>query len=60
MPEPKWVVAVGDCAACGGLFADSPVCAGGVEKVLPVALRIAGCPPPPVALLRGLLSLLRA
>jgi Ni,Fe-hydrogenase III small subunit len=60
MPSPKWVVAVGDCAACGGLFASSPACAGGVGAVLPVTLRIPGCPPTPTELLRGLLSLLLA
>src|SRR5581483_6703594 len=50
-PDPKWVVAVGDCAVTGGLFADSRVCAGGVDKVVPVDLRIPGCPPEPKALL---------
>ncbi len=57
-PDPKWVVAAGDCATCGGMFAASPACAGGVANVLPVALHIPGCPPTPVELLRGLLSLL--
>jgi len=60
MPAPKWVVAVGDCAANGGLFAGSYACEGGAEAVVPVALRIPGCPPTPTALLRGLLSLLAA
>src|SRR3954470_4183812 len=58
MPHPKWVVAVGDCAVCGGLFADSYACLGGADKVLPVDLRISGCPPPPMRLLEGLLALL--
>jgi Ni,Fe-hydrogenase III small subunit len=58
-PGPKWVVAAGDCAACGGLFRDSWACAGGVDQVLPVDLRIPGCPPTPAALLRGLLALLQ-
>ena len=57
-PDPKWVVAVGDCAVDGGLFADSYACVGGVEAVIPVDLRIRGCPPTPVQLLRGLLTLM--
>src|SRR5512135_1855856 len=58
MPGPKWVVAVGGCARDGGLFAGSPQCAGGAAAVLPVDLWIAGCPPTPLALLSGLLTLL--
>ena len=57
-PDPKWVVAVGDCARDGGLFAPSPACVGGVSQVVPVDLHIAGCPPTPQALLKGLLALL--
>ncbi len=57
-PDPKWVVAVGDCACDGGLFADSYACVGAVEKVVPVDIRIPGCPPDPIALLKGLLALL--
>jgi Ni,Fe-hydrogenase III small subunit len=57
-PAPKWVVAVGDCAANGGLFGESYACVGGVGEVLAVDLHIAGCPPRPVELLRGLLALL--
>jgi len=57
-PEPKWVVAVGDCAAMGGLFANSSACIGPVSAVIPVHLVIRGCPPAPLDLLRGLLSLL--
>ena len=57
-PNPKWVVAVGDCACDGGVFAGSYACMGGVEQVVPVDLRIRGCPPDPVQLLRGLLALL--
>src|ERR1700747_1377506 len=55
-PDPKWVVAVGDCAVDGGLFAGSYAVVGGVSAVLPVDLHIRGCPPNPLALLRGLLS----
>ena len=56
-PDPKWVVAVGDCARNGGVFADSAACVGGVSKVVPVDLHIPGCPPSPTALLQGLLAL---
>src|SRR5688572_15992698 len=57
-PDPKWVVAVGDCAADGGIFAGSYAVVGGVDQVVPVDLRIRGCPPDPVALLKGLLALM--
>jgi Ni,Fe-hydrogenase III small subunit len=59
-PGPKWVVAVGDCAADGGIFAGSYAVAGGVGAVLPVDLHIRGCPPTPAALLKGLLTLVEA
>lgn len=58
MPEPKWVVAAGACAADGGLFAGSYAVVGGVKNVVPVDLHISGCPPRPVELLKGLLALL--
>jgi Ni,Fe-hydrogenase III small subunit len=57
-PDPKWVVAVGDCAFDGGLFSGSYAVVGGVSAVLRVDLHIRGCPPRPVQLLQGLLSLL--
>ena len=57
-PDPKWVVAVGDCGRDGGCFAGSAACVGGVSKVVPVDLHIPGCPPTPIALLGGLLALL--
>jgi Ni,Fe-hydrogenase III small subunit len=57
-PAPKWVVAVGDCARDGGVFAGSYACVGGVSGVLPVDLHIRGCPPSPIVLLKGLLALL--
>jgi Ni,Fe-hydrogenase III small subunit len=57
-PDPKWVVAVGDCAADGGIFAGSYAVVGGVAAVVPVDLHIRGCPPSPMQLLRGLLALL--
>ncbi|MCC6890960.1 MAG: NADH-quinone oxidoreductase subunit B family protein [Hyphomicrobiales bacterium] len=57
-PDPKWVVAVGDCARDGGVFAGSYACVGGVAEVVPVDLHIRGCPPSPLAMLRGLIALL--
>jgi Ni,Fe-hydrogenase III small subunit len=57
-PDPKWVVAVGDCAADGGIFAGSYAVEGGVSRVVPVDLHIRGCPPDPLALLKGLLALI--
>src|SRR5690349_23169128 len=57
-PDPKWVVAVGGCAADGGVFRGSYACVGGVKDVIPVDLHIPGCPPSPTALLKGLLALL--
>ena len=59
-PNPKWVVAVGDCARDGGCFAGSYAVVGGVSAVVPVDLHISGCPPPPLEILRGLLALLQA
>jgi Ni,Fe-hydrogenase III small subunit len=57
-PDPKWVVAVGDCAVDGGIFSASYAVAGGVQAVVPVDLHIRGCPPSPTQLLKGLLALL--
>ncbi|BCH35260.1 hydrogenase [Mesorhizobium sp. L-8-10] len=57
-PDPKWVVAVGDCAFDGGCFAGSYAVVGGVSAVLPVDLHIRGCPPSPSEILKGLLALL--
>jgi Ni,Fe-hydrogenase III small subunit len=57
-PDPKWVVAVGDCAANGGIFAGSYAIVGGVSKVVPVDLHIRGCPPSPTEILKGLIALL--
>jgi Ni,Fe-hydrogenase III small subunit len=57
-PDPKWVVAVGDCARDGGDFSGSYAVVGGVTQVVPVDLHIDGCPPSPNQLLQGLLALL--
>ena len=58
MPEPKWVVAVGDCAAGCGVFSESYATVGAVESVVPVDLVISGCPPRPIDLVKGLLTLM--
>ena len=59
-PDPKWVVAVGDCAVDGGVFKGSYAVEGGVAEALEVDLLIPGCPPTPTQLLEGLLALLAA
>ena len=58
-PEPKLVIAAGDCAVCGGEFGVSYASCGAVENVIPVDVRIPGCPPSPEQLLTGILHLLR-
>ncbi len=57
VPDPKWVIATGDCAIDGGCFAASYAVLGGVAAVIPVDLTIHGCPPAPMAMLRALLAL---
>lgn len=60
-PDPKWVVAAGDCAVDGGVFRGSAYAvAGGTDAVVPVDLTIPGCPPSPLALIGGLLALIEA
>src|SRR5947199_4937228 len=56
-PDPKWVVAVGDCGCGCGVFEGSYAVIGAIEKVIPVDLHIRGCPPTPTALLEGLIAL---
>jgi Ni,Fe-hydrogenase III small subunit len=58
-PEPKLVVAVGDCGCDGGLFGQSAASCGKVANVIPVDLAIPGCPPPPIDILRGILAAVR-
>lgn len=59
-PEPKWVVAVGDCALDGGVFKGSYAVLGGTGLAVPVDLTIGGCPPSPARVLAGLRTLLEA
>jgi Ni,Fe-hydrogenase III small subunit len=57
-PDPKWVVAVGQCACNGGVFAGSYACVGSVSAVIPVDATVAGCPPQPIEILKVLLALM--
>jgi NADH-quinone oxidoreductase subunit B len=56
MTDPKWVIAMGDCASCGGIFNNYAVMQG-ADEVVPVNIYIAGCPPRPEALINGILAL---
>jgi Ni,Fe-hydrogenase III small subunit len=57
-PDPKLVIAIGDCGACGGEFGESYASLGAVSNVIPIDAVIRGCPPTPLALLQGLLATL--
>ena len=59
VPDPKLVVAVGDCGACGGIFGTSYASRGGVVNIIPVNFTVTGCPPSPTAILRGILQTIR-
>jgi Ni,Fe-hydrogenase III small subunit len=59
MPEPKWVLAVGDCGACGGIFGANYATRRPLSAVIPVHAVVNGCPPSPLAILQGLLHITR-
>ncbi len=59
-PSPKLVVAVGDCGCSGGIFGESYASCGKVSNVIPVDVLVPGCPPPPLDLLRGILTAIRS
>lgn len=59
-PEPKLVIAAGDCACGNGVFGESYASIGAVSKILPVDVSIPGCPPSPAALLQGILAAITA
>ena len=58
-PEPRLVVAVGECGCDGGIFGESYASCGRVSNVIPVDLVVPGCPPPPIDILRGILAAVR-
>ncbi len=60
MPDPKLVVAVGDCGRDGGIFGTGYATCGGVANVIPVDVVVPGCPPPPTAILQGILTAIAA
>jgi Ni,Fe-hydrogenase III small subunit len=59
MPDPKLVVAVGDCGCSGGIFGASYATAGPVAAIIPVDVAVPGCPPPPVRLMQAILTAIR-
>jgi NADH-quinone oxidoreductase subunit B len=56
MPSPKWVLSMGDCASCGGVFNNYAILQG-VDEIVPVDVYVAGCPPRPEQLIDGILTL---
>jgi NADH-quinone oxidoreductase subunit B len=56
MPDPKWVIAMGDCASCGGIF-NNYALVQGVDRIVPVDVYVPGCPPRPEALIDSIIKL---
>ena len=59
-PEPKLVVAIGDCGCTGGIFGENYACRGRVSNIIPVDVAVPGCPPTPLAIMQGILSAITA
>ena len=59
MPEPKFLITLGDCALDGGIFKDAYYVEAGVKKILPVVFHIPGCPPKPIEIIKALLTFLK-
>jgi Ni,Fe-hydrogenase III small subunit len=59
-PDPKLVVAIGDCGCTGGIFGESYASCGRVSNVIPVDVAVPGCPPTPTAIMQGILTAIRA
>jgi len=59
-PDPKLVVAIGDCGCTGGVFGESYASCGRVSNVIPVDVAVPGCPPTPIALMQGILTAITA
>ena len=60
VPDPKLVIAIGDCGACGGIFGTSYASRGGVSNVIPVHLTVLGCPPTPASIMSGIIKVVRS
>jgi len=60
MPEPKLVLAIGECGCSGGIFGESYASCGRVANVIPVDVAVPGCPPPPAAIMQGILTAVQA
>ena len=55
-PDPKLVVALGDCGCCGGIYGENYASCGGISNVIPVDIAVPGCPPTPTAIMQGILT----
>lgn len=60
VPEPKFVIAIGDCGACGGIFGENYASKGAVANVIPVDYTVGGCPPSPKALMGAIMQAVRS
>jgi len=59
MPEPKRVVAIGDCAHCGGVFKNSYAVKNGIGSIIPVDVIVSGCPPTPIQIIRSIFDVIK-